>query len=234
MAPWRKPPCVRRTAIIGGTLNRGEDPMKVIVMSAIVLAAAGAVSAQSQDAAAKDTALVVIDIQGFYFEGGSLPLTGSVEAARQARRALDAFRSKRLPVIHVRHVPKSVKIVDGEPADTSYRIRPEVAPAPGEKVISKQFANSFRETDLLESLRANGITRLVIVGMQTHMCVEAASRAAADLGFEVVVLHDACATRPLKFGDKTVPAEMVHATALAAIQGSYGKVVSVDEWLAGR
>jgi nicotinamidase-related amidase len=207
--------------------------MKMIVLSAIVLAVGTAASARAQEAA-RDTALLVIDIQNFYFENGSLPLTGSVEAARQARRALDAFRSKRLPVIHVRHVPKSAKVVDGEPADPQYRIRAEVSPAAGEKVVSKQFANSFRETDLLDYLRAHGIKRLVGGGMQTHMCVEAASRAAADLGFDVVVLHDACATRPLKFGDKTVPAEMVHAAALAAIQGTYGKVVGVDEWLAGR
>ncbi len=204
--------------------------MKLLLLSAMVFVAAVG-SAGGQAPAAKDTALVIIDIQGFYFEGGSLPLTGSIEAARQARRALDAARLKRLPVIHVRHIPKGVAIVDGEPADAQYRIRAEVAPAPGEKVISKQYANSFRETDLLEYLRANGIKRLVIAGMQTHMCVEAASRAAADLGFEVVVLHDACATRPLKFGDTAVPAGMVHAAALAAIQGSYGKVMSVDEWL---
>jgi nicotinamidase-related amidase len=178
-----------------------------------------------------ETALVVIDIQQFYFEGGLVPLTGSVEAAGQARKVLDAFRARALPIIHVRHVPKSVAIVDGEPADPQYRIRPEVRPAAGEKVVSKRFANSFRETDLLETLRQNGTTRVVIVGMQTHMCVEAASRAATDLGFDVVVVHDACATRPLEFEGRTVPADMVHAGALAAIKGTYGRVVSVAELL---
>jgi nicotinamidase-related amidase len=211
-----------------------EVHVTLLLAAAIAAALAGAAPAgPAAQAPAADTALVVIDIQGFYFENGSVPLTGSLEAARQARRALDGAREKGLRVIHVRHVPTSVKVVDGEPADPQYRIRPEVAPAAGEKVIGKQFANSFRETDLLEHLRALGVRRLVIVGMQTHMCVEAASRAAADLGFEVVVLHDACATRPLKFGDRAVPAEMVHAAALAAIQGSYGKVISVDDWLAG-
>ena len=178
-----------------------------------------------------ETALVVIDIQQFYFEGGLVPLTGSVEAAAQARKVLDAFRARSLPIIHVRHVPGSVAIVDGEPADPQYRIRPEVQPAAGETVISKRFANSFRETDLLETLRREGITRIVIVGMQTHMCVEAASRAATDLGFDVVVVHDACATRPLEFGGRTVPADMVHAAALAAIKGTYGRVLSVAELL---
>jgi nicotinamidase-related amidase len=192
--------------------------------------------ALAQDAGKKpamgpETALVVIDIQQFYFEGGLVPLTGSVEAAARARRVLDAFRAGKLPVFHVRHVPKSVALVNGEPSDPQYHIRPEVRPAAGEPVITKHFANSFRETDLLDALRAQHVTRLVIVGMQTHMCVEAASRAAADLGFDVVVVHDACATRPLEFGGRTVPAEMVHATALAAIKGTYGRVLSVEELL---
>jgi len=195
-----------------------------------------AAPALSQDTAGKarmesETALVVIDIQQFYFQGGLVPLTGSMEAVAGARKVLEAFRARRLPIIHVRHVPKSVAIVDGEPADPQYRIRPEVQPAAGELVISKRFANSFRETDLLERLRLTGITRIVIVGMQTHMCVEAASRAATDLGFDVIVVHDACATRPLEFGGRTVPAEMVHAAALAAINGTYGRVISVAELL---
>jgi nicotinamidase-related amidase len=206
----------------------------MILSIAGVCLLASATSAQTtgkQAPMGADTALVVIDIQQFYFEGGLVPLTGSVEAAAQARKVLEAFRARARAVIHVRHVPKSVAIVDGEPADPQYRIRPEVQPAAGEKVISKRFANSFRDTDLLDTLRQKGVSRIVIVGMQTHMCVEAASRAATDLGFDVVVVHDACATRPLEFGGRTVPADMVHAAALAAIKGTYGRVISVAELL---
>jgi nicotinamidase-related amidase len=204
--------------------------MKVAILAGMLLAVAGAAHAQQAGA---DTALLVIDIQNFYFENGSLPLTGSVPAAAQAHRVLEAFRSRHLTVVHVRHVPKSAKLAAGEPVDPQYAIRPEVQPAPGEKIVTKQYANSFRDTDLLAYLREKGIKRVVIVGMQTHMCVEAASRAAADFGFDVVVLHEACATRPLTFGDRTVPAEMVHATALAAIDGTYGKVVGVEAFLKG-
>jgi nicotinamidase-related amidase len=208
---------------------------RAIAIGALLAAAlAGAVGAQPAGKGrvmGTDTALLVIDIQNFYFEGGLVPLTGSDEAGAQARRVVDAFRAKRLPVIHVRHVPKSVAIVDGEPADPQYRIRPVVAPAAGEPVISKRYANSFRETDLLEQLRQKNIKHVVIVGMQTHMCVEAASRAATDLGFDVTVVHDACATRPLEFGGEKIPAVQVHAAALAAINGTYGRVVSVEQLL---
>jgi len=72
----------------------------------------------------------------------------------------------------------------------------------------------------------------VVAGMQTHMCVEAATRAAADLGFEVTVVHDACATRPLAFDGVEVPAAQVHAGALAAMRGTYARVVSTAELLA--
>lgn len=173
-----------------------------------------------------ETALLIIDIQNFYFEKGLVPLTGSVEAAKQARRVLDAFRASHLTVIHVRHASKSVQFVDGEPTNARSRFHSEVLPAPGEKIVTKHYANSFRETDLLDYLKQKGIKNLVIVGMQTHMCVEAAARAATDLGFGVTVIADACATRPLTFDGRTVPAEMVHAAALAAINGTYGRVVS--------
>jgi nicotinamidase-related amidase len=200
-------------------------------LAAMLVAAALVSGPTAETPMPSDTALLVIDIQNFYFEGGLVPLTTPMEAAEQARRLLEAFRARRMPIIHVRHVPKSVAIVDGEPADTQYRIRPVVAPVAGETVVTKRFANSFRETDLLDHLRRLGVTKLVIAGMQTHMCVEAAARAATDLGFDVTVVHDACATRPLEFNGRTAAALDVHTTALAAIKGTYGKVVSTEEWL---
>jgi nicotinamidase-related amidase len=144
---------------------------------------------------------------------------------------LDEFRANKRPVIHIRHAPKTMTFADGEPADPMYRIHPDVAPLPGETIITKHYANSFRETHLLDALKQQHITSLVIVGMQTHMCVEAAARAATDLGFNVTVIDDACATRALTYGGRTVPADMVHAAALAAINGTYGKVVTLENWL---
>ena len=178
-----------------------------------------------------DTALVIIDIQSFYFEGGRLPLVGPVEASLKAKALLERFRARGLPVVHVQHLPKEVAAPDPTGCDPQYRIHPNVLPAPGELVIGKHFASSFRGTDLEARLRAMGVKRLVICGMQTHMCVEATTRAAADLSFEVTVVHDACATRDLSFGGTTVPAAHVHAAALAAMSGTYARVVSTEELL---
>jgi nicotinamidase-related amidase len=98
--------------------------------------------------------------------------------------------------------------------------------------VQKHFPNSFRETGLLDHLRADGAQRLVLCGMMTHMCVDATVRAAADLGFECFLAHDACATRALSQGGVTVPAEHVHLAFLAALGSAYAKVQSTDEILA--
>jgi len=178
------------------------------------------------------TALVVIDVQNFYFPGGAMALADPLPASLQARRLLERFRAKGWPVVHVQHLPKGQEAPSPDTGDEPYRIHPNVLPAAGETVVGKHHANAFRDTDLLAVLRRAGVKRLVIAGMQTHMCVEAATRHAADLGFEVVVVHDACATRALAFGGVEVPAAQVHAAALAAMSGSYARVVSTDELLA--
>ena len=73
-------------------------------------------------------------------------------------------------------------------------------------MIQKNHPNSFRDTPLLEHLRERQVTELVIAGMMTQMCIDTTTRAAADLGFQCFLAHDACATRALSFGGVTVPA----------------------------
>lgn len=108
---------------------------------------------------------------------------------------------------------------------------PETAPLAGETVLQKHFPNAFRETPLLDHLRSLGTERLVIAGMMTHMCVDATVRAAADLGFQVLVTADACATRPLAYGATSVPAAHVQAAFLSAFR-AYARVLTTDEVLA--
>ena len=109
-------------------------------------------------------------------------------------------------------------------------IHTSVTPQQGETVFQKHFPNSFRETPLFDHLSQPGIKKLVIAGMMTHMCIDATTRAAYDLGFECLLAHDACATRDLKFKDKLIPASHVHGAFLAALE-SYARVLSVEEIL---
>ncbi len=166
------------------------------------------------------TALLLIDIQYFYFPGARQPLLNPEKASLNAQKLLTHFRNTGQLVIHVRHNSK-----------TGGEIHKNVAPLETEKVISKNNVNSFKDTDLLDYLKEHKIDNLIICGMMTHMCVEAAVRAASDFGFAVTLIQDACTTRTLKYGDKEIPAEAVHNSTLASLSGYYAKVTDTKTFL---
>jgi len=170
---------------------------------------------------AQDTksALLLIDIQNFYFEGGRSELVEPVKAAENAAKLLAEFRKNGMPVFHVRHN-----------SDTGGEIHKLVEPLDGEKIISKNEVNCFVGTDLLAHLRSLNINSLVICGMQTHMCVEAAVRAASDLGFSCTLISDACATRDLKYDEKVIKAEDFQFSTLSTLK-SYAEIETTAEFL---
>jgi nicotinamidase-related amidase len=177
------------------------------------------------------TALLVIDIQNDYFPGGRMELVNPLEAAQKAHTILQCFREHGGYHVHIQHISKKPDATFFIPGDRGTDIHDSVAHFEGEPIVYKHFPNSFRETNLLELLKGWGIERVIITGMMTHMCVDATARAAADLGFQVWIAEDACATRDLKYGDTTIPAEHVHKAFMAALK-SYGQVMTSDQIIA--
>lgn len=178
-------------------------------------------------------ALVMIDLQNDYFPGGAMELVGSDTAARRAKELLTAFRKRGLLVIHIQHIslkPGATFFIPGSPGTD---IHPLVLPEKGELVFQKSLPNSFRDTSLLYHLDKEDITHLTIAGMMTHMCIDTTVRAAFDRGFSCTVAHDACATLDLSFNGETVPAAQVQTSFLAALNGLFAQVVSVDEIVSG-
>src|ERR1043166_4795814 len=160
-------------------------------------------------------ALLIVDIQNDYFPGGKMELVGSEPAGPRAGELVARFRKHRVPVIHVQHISVRPRATFFLPDTEGVRIHACVAPLASETVVQKNFPNGFRDTKLLEHLREAGIRELVIAGMMTHMCIDATTRAAADLGFTCSLAHDACATRSLTFGGTTVPADQVHTSFIS-------------------
>lgn len=174
------------------------------------------------------TALILIDLQNDYFPGGTMELVGAEAAVAQAARLLQAFRQRGLPVFHVQHIatrPGATFFLPGTPGAEIHRA---VKPNEGETVVVKHFPNSFRETALLEALRAAGATKLVFVGMMTHMCVDSTVRAAADLGFQCSLAADACATRDLQLAGKHIEAAGVQLAYLAGLNGLFARVLPAE------
>jgi nicotinamidase-related amidase len=172
------------------------------------------------------TALLLVDIQKDYFPGGRMELVGATRAAERAKEVLEHFRKSALPVIHVQHLAVRPGAKFFLPDTEGAEIHPSVQPLPGEILIQKHYPNSFRRTALLDVLREQGIDHLVISGMMTHMCVDATVRAAFDYGFACTVVCDACASRDVVFEGEAIQAGQVHGAFLAAMGGTYAKLVT--------
>jgi len=181
-----------------------------LIITALILNT-GIIFSQSEN-----TALILIDIQEFYFDKEKMPLEGNIEATETALKVLEYFRENNMLIIHVRHKG------GGD-------IHEMVKPINNEIVIEKSQVNAFRDTELLSILKENKIENLVLLGMQTQMCLEAATRAAVDFGFNSTVIYDACATRDLEFNGHITPARDVHYSTLNTLK-SYAKVISAEEF----
>jgi nicotinamidase-related amidase len=168
----------------------------------------------------RQTALLVIDMQRDFLEpGGFGAALGNDVTPLQAivptvRRLLDAFRARRLPIIHTKegHAPDlndcppakrargrgTLRIGDrgpmgrvlvlGEPGNDFV---PELAPEKDELVLPKPGKGAFWRTPLNELLRHRGIARLVIAGVTTEVCVQTTMREANDRGYDCLLVEDA-------------------------------------------
>jgi biuret amidohydrolase len=165
------------------------------------------------------TALVIIDMQRDFLEpGGFGSLLGNDVSLLQRtiaplQEVLAAARAAGMTVIHTRegHRPD---LTDAPPAklarghlscgigdpgpfgrilvrgEHGHDIVDELAPAPGEPVLDKPGKGAFYATDLELLLRNAGITRLIVTGVTTEVCVHTTVREANDRGFECLVLSD--------------------------------------------
>lgn len=168
-------------------------------------------------------ALILIDIQNDYFEGGRYPLHNPEKAAKEARLVLDDCRTKGIPIIHIQHInPEGAPFF--EPNTKGVEIHPLVQPKTDEIVVTKHYPNSFKDTTLKAELDKLCIDSLIIMGMMTHMCVDTTTRTAKDIGYECTLIAKCCATRNLEYGGKTVDAEDVQIAYLGALNGYFATI----------
>ena len=169
-------------------------------------------------------ALLIIDVQNDYFPGGTNELVHACEAEKKIQELIADSRAKGRPVVYIQHfnpLGDSFFLEGTKGAEISDRIRPEK----GDKVIVKRYPNSFLETELDAYLKSLQIDTLLVCGMMTHMCVDTTVRAAMDYGYQVRLAADACATMDLTLNGEVIPAETVHRTFIAALDGVFAEIV---------
>ncbi len=171
----------------------------------------------------KNSALIMVDCQNTY-RRGVMQLTNVEPAIIEAQKLLQMARDLKVPIIHIQHDAGV-----GSPYDVTAEIgaiSAEVAPKNGEAVVVKNYPNAFWHTNLEAQLKALGIENLVLAGFMTHVCINSTARGAFNLGFKPTVVASACATRSLVGANgKTIDAQVMHDSALAAVRDLFAVVV---------
>jgi nicotinamidase-related amidase len=178
----------------------------------------------------KNTALILIDIQNGFDDHSYWGIRNNPQAEENASKLLAAWRERKNPVFHVKHNssnPQSLLRAGQKGND----LKDIVRPLQGERVIEKSVNSAFIGTDLEAILDQSGIKSIVLAGLTTDHCVSTTARMAANFGFDVTVVSDATATFDRTYAGEKFPAELVHQTALASLNGEFATIARTEELL---
>jgi 4-oxalocrotonate tautomerase family enzyme len=168
-------------------------------------------------------ALLLIDFQMEYFTG-ALPIPDGERAVANAARLLDWADDCSMAVVHVQHINAENSAVF--PANSArIAFHPALPPKPRHAHIVKNLPSAFVNTDLDDWLKARKLSTVIICGLMTHTCVASTARDALSLGYQSLVVSDACATRDLpSFDDGIVTHIELHRASLAALADRFAEV----------
>ena len=173
--------------------------------------------------------LLVIDVQNEYFFG-RLPVTHPPASLANILKAMDAATAHLVPVVVIQHAAKSDASPVFRQGSPEWELHPEVAKRRRDVLITKNWPDSFTETNLEGWLTANGIDTLTVCGYMTQMCCDTTARRAFHLGYRVEFLADATGTLSFQNEGGTVTDEELHRATLVA-QGYFSAVLKTDDWL---
>ena len=177
-------------------------------------------------------ALVVIDVQNEYFEGGGLPIEyPPIERTLpNVTRAMDAAREAGIPVVVVQHTaPAGAPVFDKGSA--RWALHPEIARRPHDHFIEKHHPSVFTGTDFADWLARQGIDTLTVVGYMTHNCNAGTVYEASHRGLKVEFLSDASGALPYENAAGHVSAEEIHRVFSVVFHSNFAAVVSTKDWI---
>jgi nicotinamidase-related amidase len=166
------------------------------------------------------TALLVVDMQRAFLDPGeAMEVPPARDIVPQIQILLTRFRESRLPVVfteftYSEEVPILVGLLHPEHrraapgarrgfglpsssgllGEANVHVVPELAPRPGELVVTKHYYDGFNGTVLDQALRARGATHLVVTGTMTDICVLATVAGGMNREYRMTVVADATAT----------------------------------------
>ncbi len=183
-------------------------------------------------ASAPRRALVVIDVQNEYFEGGGLPIEfpPTAQTLPNVLRAMDAAREAGVPVVVVRHhAPKGAPVFQADAHNG--QLHPEIERRARDHLVTKSFPSVFAGTDFGAWLEGRGIDTLSVVGYMTHNCDASTAFEAMHRGLNVEFLADASGALPYANAAGAATAEEIHRVFSVVFHSNFAAVATTTDWL---
>jgi nicotinamidase-related amidase len=188
---------------------------------------------------AQNAALVVVDVQKGFEELDFWGPRNNPGADDSIASLIDVWQSTGRPVVFVRHdsdTPRSpLRAGYAGTEFKEYVERRRGKGAGAELLVTKTVNSAFYGTPELDGwLKAEGITQIVVAGIQTNMCVETTARMGGNLGYDVMVAFDATYTFDLEgpFGWRRSAEEVAQSSAVSLHGGGFARVVTAKEIVA--
>jgi len=173
--------------------------------------------------------LLPIDMQQA-FDCPPWPRRWNVDVDTNGLQLLAAWRAAGRPIIHVRHdsVQPGSTLAPGLPGND---FRPGFGPRGDEALITKNVNSAFIGTDLDQRLKKLGAKHVVAFGISTDMCVSTTVRMGANLGWDMILVPDACDCfdLPNADGNGWISADEVQKAHVATLAFEFCRVVSTND-----
>ena len=156
------------------------------------------------------------------------------------RRLLSAFREARQNVLHTiiesltadgrdRSLDHKLSDMHLPKGSQQARIIDDLTPVENEIVLPKTSSGVFNSTNIDYVLRNLETRHLIIAGIVTDQCVDMAVRDAADRGYLVTLVEDACATRDLPFKGRVLSAAVVQEAEMAIMADNFATLALTQD-----
>ena len=172
--------------------------------------------------------LLPIDMQRGFDEPG-WPRRWNDRVDANGLALIEQWRAARRPIIHVRHdsIEPNSTLRPGLPGNA---FRPGFGPQDDEPLVTKSVNSAFIGTDLDLQLKRLGASHVVAFGISTDMCVSTTIRTGANMGWDMILVPDACDCFDLPDGmGGTIPAEQVQAVHVATLGFEICRVMPTEE-----
>lgn len=138
----------------------------------------------------KNTALLIIDLQiGSFLDK---LIYKDDELLKNIQFLISKARIEQAPIFFTKHNGKAGTLnYKGNPG---WEIHPSIPLLKEDVIIEKDYPDSFQQTDLQQQLVTRKISRIIITGIQSEICVDATCRRAFSQGYEVILAEDGHST----------------------------------------